>query len=786
VAITHKVYSSRNNKLDSTVYVGELGRLFYEQPSTPGVGPVLRYSDGVTQGGVALSGGSGIILTNLSTATGTAFGGGSLSYNNTNGVFTFRPADLASYATTTYVTNAISAASHPAWSINSGTTSVTVSDDGAITMSAASLLTAFDSDLNIQVANTSHSINIFGEFHVHAPSVLGITPEPIFRVLQDGQVRILVPKLDFYEGGVTIVGSTSSNFISPQNLGVMLHITGQLSQPNRFYMDGNNTYNAFIGRRFNGTVANPTAVVKNEPILRLGAVGYDGSTFSTVASSRIAFVASENYTPSAQGGRIEFYTNATGTNVLPTTADLRIDSHGLTFRDGTIQDTAAIPLTQKGFANGVATLDGSGKVPAEQLVAGALIYKGAWNAATNTPYIFANSGTYITGWEYSVSSTGTQTINTVTGADSFSPGDYIIYNGASWDRIPGAAGSVISFNGRTGSVVMTTTDVINVLTPSSIAVDRLVNTGFAFFSGAGIAVTNNGVNSPLGTAITISNIGVTTLASLSSNITVSANTGSINLNWVNNSGYLTSATVNNYFNTNTLVAYAVTATYAQSFNTGTLVTQAVSATTSTSAAVAYSTVAAHTAGAGLSGSTFNGSTAVTWTLNTATLMAQAVNIVGGYVANVTANNGVSVSASTGSVTILGVAATTSTYGVIKVGSGLSVDTTGTVSTTQIQRIRDAGAVNALTVDYNNDDVILCSTTGALTVSHQNFKAGKVVRVIISQPAKRDITHGVSAANSNIGNVALASNIQTNVPNSVFIQFTSAGTSLALTYAQLVY
>ena len=74
MAITHKVYSSRNNKLDSTVYVGELGRLFYEQPSTPGVGPVLRYSDGVTQGGVALSGGSGIILTNLSTATGTAFG----------------------------------------------------------------------------------------------------------------------------------------------------------------------------------------------------------------------------------------------------------------------------------------------------------------------------------------------------------------------------------------------------------------------------------------------------------------------------------------------------------------------------------------------------------------------------------------------------------------------------------------------------------------------------------------------------------------------------------------
>jgi len=48
------------------------------------------------------------------------------------------------------------------------------------------------------------------------------------------------------------------------------------------------------------------------------------------------------------------------------------------------------------------------------------------------------------------------------------------------------------------------------------------------------------------------------------------------------------------------------------------------ASTATAAGTAYATIAAHTAGAGLSGSTFNGSTAVTWTLNTATYMASAV------------------------------------------------------------------------------------------------------------------------------------------------------------------
>jgi hypothetical protein len=40
-------------------------------------------------------------------------------------------------------------------------------------------------------------------------------------------------------------------------------------------------------------------------------------------------------------------------------------------------------------------------------------------------------------------------------------------------------------------------------------------------------------------------------------------------------------------------------------------------------------VAVHTAGTGLSGSTFNGSTAVTWTLNTATVMGYAINIANG-------------------------------------------------------------------------------------------------------------------------------------------------------------
>ena len=59
VAITEKVFSSRNNNLNADEYVGEKGRLFYDEPTTPGVAPTLRYSDGETVGGLPLLGSGG-------------------------------------------------------------------------------------------------------------------------------------------------------------------------------------------------------------------------------------------------------------------------------------------------------------------------------------------------------------------------------------------------------------------------------------------------------------------------------------------------------------------------------------------------------------------------------------------------------------------------------------------------------------------------------------------------------------------------------------------------------
>jgi hypothetical protein len=56
VPLTHKIYSSRSLSIDSATYVGEAGRLFYEQTTGTGVAPVLKYSDGSTPGGLPISG----------------------------------------------------------------------------------------------------------------------------------------------------------------------------------------------------------------------------------------------------------------------------------------------------------------------------------------------------------------------------------------------------------------------------------------------------------------------------------------------------------------------------------------------------------------------------------------------------------------------------------------------------------------------------------------------------------------------------------------------------------
>lgn len=118
------------------------------------------------------------------------------------------------------------------------------------------------------------------------------------------------------------------------------------------------------------------------------------------------------------------------------------------FLDGKIE------ASQKGIPNGVATLDGNGKVPLSQIndaLLGAVNYRGSYNASTNTPALLlpsaANKGYY---WIVSVA--GTQQ------GFTFNVGDWIISNGAEYGRVPTSA-DVISVAGRKGVVTLSKNDV---------------------------------------------------------------------------------------------------------------------------------------------------------------------------------------------------------------------------------------------------------------------------------------------------------------------------------------
>jgi hypothetical protein len=94
-----------------------------------------------------------------------------------------------------------------------------------------------------------------------------------------------------------------------------------------------------------------------------------------------------------------------------------------------------------GAANGVAQLDGTGRIPAGQLPTSTAEYKGAWNANTNTPTLINGTGT--NGDFYRVSVEGTQDLG--AGSDTYYVGDMVIYDGSVWQLIPDSS----SFNGKT-------------------------------------------------------------------------------------------------------------------------------------------------------------------------------------------------------------------------------------------------------------------------------------------------------------------------------------------------
>jgi hypothetical protein len=375
-----------------------------------------------------------------------------------------------------------------------------------------------------------------------------------------------------------MVSMNASGFTEPTTLfpDTVLQTTGRLNKNSRIIqrsygslgeVGGDNSYSVWGSYVARGTVAAPAALKANDILARISANGYGTTTWGS-GGARVEFVALENFTDSAKGTRINFWTVPVGQVASQNVASINsvgIIAKGIEFsNDSTVQTTAGIPLTAKAVSSAtyVATLGIDGKLDATQIpssLTGAVVFKGVWNAFTNTPALSDSTPAGLSaGWEYIVEVGGTRDIG--DGSKVFVSGDFVIYDGTHWKQVPSGnlftsltGGGGITVNQSTGAMVLGSNATPNATTSTIVSRDASGN--FA------------------ANVITANLTGVVTGS-------VSGNAGSVT-NGVYNTGDQNiggnktfTSTVNG---TITNANLATTATYAQSFNTSTLVANAVTA-----------------------------------------------------------------------------------------------------------------------------------------------------------------------------------------------------------------
>ena len=349
--------------------------------------------------------------------------------------------------------------------------------------------------------------------------------------------------------GINASGTTEPATIFPDTL---VQTTGRPNKNSRIVqrsygssgeVGGDNAYSVWASYSARGNVANPQAIKANDILSRVSSNGYGTTTWGS-GGTRIESVALENFTDSAKGSKINFWTTPTGSIVSQQVASITatgISANSITFTtDGSIQTSNAIPFSQKAIPGAayVATLGGDGKLDSSQIptsLSGAVVFKGGWNADTNTPALSNSLPVGLqAGWEYVVTVGGTRDIG--DGSEAFVAGDFVIYDGTHWKRIASTSnftyatatvGTHLKINNNQGTqetgVITLTTDATSAYTASTI-VSRDASGNFAAnvitaaLSGqATSALTAATVTAGVQTAI--SQVGTLTSLVVSGNVT---------------------------------------------------------------------------------------------------------------------------------------------------------------------------------------------------------------------------------------------------------------------------
>lgn len=474
MAFTQDLFSSYRGYSDGNTRIGETNRIWYDSNTNS-----MRIGDGSTPGGVIIAGGGGLVLQALSVSTNTAANGGSLTYNN--GVFSYSPADLSSFATTSYVNSIKDRITSPNGLYsdiidNTGTTTIAgnlipnviTNSLGSIEkpwqhvyVSTGSIVIADTNPLvdGVTISNTSQYI-VFSKGGIKVQS-----PDETHEIFQlDNTGRLILKSTlpgNTTHAALDLIGNVTGMTLETGNTGVMLHATGIQDQPSRIYLDGigvqtnlQNAYPAFVGHSARGTVELPTQTLSGDIIARFGGNAYATTLgFQSITNTRIDMVATDDQTSTTRGSEIQLWTTPIGTAVPE--QSVAIDyaglslihatnpAAGITFKDlsrltyfppQTNMNGKFLKVTRDGSGNDVMSWE---NVP---VISGTVLFKGVWDASVNPPTITDASGSV--GWEWIVSVGGTQNLG--NGVITFAEGDLVIHDGTHYIKIPGPKSQVNS------------------------------------------------------------------------------------------------------------------------------------------------------------------------------------------------------------------------------------------------------------------------------------------------------------------------------------------------------
>jgi hypothetical protein len=172
---------------------------------------------------------------------------------------------------------------------------------------------------------------------------------------------------------------------------------------------------------------------------------------------------------------------------------------------GDIPDVSATyqSRTERGVANGYATLDGSGRVPAGQLTVDAMEFKGLWNAATNTPALADGGGNV--GDFYRVSAASARDLG--SGRQNFQVGDDVIYDGTEWHRASGGSSLIGMKVFNIADFGAALDDATDDTTAVQEAVDAAVAAGGGIVFNPGKAVLTAAITVPEGANVNFKGAG---------------------------------------------------------------------------------------------------------------------------------------------------------------------------------------------------------------------------------------------------------------------------------------